>query len=639
MRAFIAVVLLLAALPVAGCGGGERTAPTPTPRAVPSPVPTPPATAPGFTLADPALDALPGAKVETGTLGGTHYQIEIPDNWNRRLVMYTHGNDSATELQVYPPVNRQWLIANGYAWASSSYSINAVYVSGVAADETAALWDLFVQKHGRPAYSYAMGDSMGGAAAFTAAERYADRYDGSLPLCPDAPPSRVESDFFVAAAYVAGVTQAEYDAEGIGAVIDNRIKPALRDPATRARFDALWTDMSGGARPFVARGVEIYESQLWGYAIGNIVPGTQGNDGVQYRLGPTAGAGSGDFNRGAVRFKAKPGANPYAAGNAITGDIQIPTLTVQPTGDALTVFSSSQELRRRAEAKGKGPMLVQRAIQSPQHCFDHGMSQAEIAESFQALVDWVEQGKKPAGDDLLGDLTHAGERFTLSPRLGSEAAAALPGADQRVTLRGAVTLDGQPVDSAFMWAMVRDGGLLRACSYERVVNVQGSYSMPVAADAETPGCGKPGADLLIGLFVDGKRYVSAPLPWPRAPGDAAIDLAFTSARPDGTASSDEALFGSHFVGALLDGSGKPLGPGARVEAYIGDTKCGAFAVPPVMMIFDETQGYTISVASPEAIPACAKGATISFRVNGKETGVTATNDLAQQDHQLDLRAR
>src|SRR6185437_1959113 len=183
---FFATCVVAACLLMAACSGGKHSTPagSPTARAIPSPVATPPATADGFTLADASLDALPGTHVETGRLGGTSYEIEIPPNWNHRLVMYTHGNDSTIDLQVYPPVNRGWLIEHGYAWASSSYSINVAYVSGVATYETAALWDLFVKEHGRPEYSYAMGDSMGGAAAFTAAERYADRYDGALALCP-----------------------------------------------------------------------------------------------------------------------------------------------------------------------------------------------------------------------------------------------------------------------------------------------------------------------------------------------------------------------------------------------------------------------------------------------------------------------
>lgn len=642
VRLMAGVGALALVVSLATCSG-DKKAPavtSPTPRAIPSPVAVPPATAAGFTLADPTLDALRGASIEFGHLGGMTYQIEMPNQWNGRLVTYTHGNDIATELSVYPPVNRQWLIEHGYAWASASYTVNVAYVSGVAADETAALWDLFAQKHGRPQYSYAMGDSMGGAAAFTAAERYADRYDGALPLCADAPPSRVEGDFFYAAAYIAGVTQAEYEASDIGAIIDARVKPALRDPAARKRFDGLWTDISGGRRPFAAEGVAVYLPNLWTYAIGNVLPGIDGNADVQYKLGGTAGVSSDEFNKNVIRVKTVPGADTYEDVNRITGDIKIPTLTIQPTGDALTVFSSSQELRRRVEAKGHGELLVQRAIQSPQHCFDRGMSDVEIAESFQALVDWVEQGKKPAGEDLLGDISNAGAKFTRSPRLGSDAAAHVPGADQRVTLHGAVKLDGQAVDDAFMWAMVRKDGMLRACSYGRIAIDNGTYGMAIAADAETAGCGAPGSEVIVGLFTDDRFVAEQAFSWPQASGDATFDVTFSHAHPVGVAGSEEAIFGTAFSGKLLDARDAPLGPGTKVEAYIGATRCGAFAVPPVKMVFDDTQGYTINVAAPETIPGCTKDGTIQFRINGDDTGITAVNDLLQrQEHPLDLRAK
>jgi pimeloyl-ACP methyl ester carboxylesterase len=640
MRLAIASITLALCCLALSCGDSKKApVATVTPRALPSPVAVPPATEPGFTLGDPKLEPLPSATVDDGQLGGMVYQIEMPDQWNGRLVMYTHGNDINTELQVYPPANRRWLIEHGYGWASSSYTVNVAYVSGIAADETAALWDAFVQKHGRPAYSYAMGDSMGGAAAFTAAERYPDRYDGALPLCADAPPSRVEGDFFYAAAYSAGVTQAQYDASDMGTILDTRVKPALRDPAIRQKFDALWTDLSGGTRPFVSEGVSIYYPMLWTYAISNILSGADGNDAVQYKLGPSAGVSSDDFNRGVIRVKTVPGADKYDDVNRISGDIKIPTLTVQPTGDALTVFSSSQELRRRAEAKGKGKLLVQRAIEAPQHCFDGGMSGAEIDESFQALVDWVEQGKKPEGEDLLGDVSNAGAKFTRSPRLGSDAASRVPGADQRVTLGGTVTLDGQPVDDGFMWAMVSTNGLIRPCSFQRVVIDAGRYRLTVASDAETPGCGAPGTRITLGIFTDDRFLSEQTFAWPSTPGDATFDVTFSRAHPPGAASSNEAVFGTHFSGMLLDAKSEPLGPGTAVDAYIGSTRCGAFSVPPVKMIFDDTQGYTMNVASPDAVPGCTKGATISFHVNGKDTGLTGVNDLIERDNPLDLREK
>src|SRR5438132_5078370 len=144
IRIVSAIFTLVACVALLACSDSKKTpSVTPTPRPIPSPVATPPATRTGFTLGDSSLDALPGSTVEHGQLGGMLHQIEIPDQWNGRLVMYTHGNDIDTTLHVYPPENAPWLIAHGYAWAASSYTVNVDYVSGIAADETAALWDFF----------------------------------------------------------------------------------------------------------------------------------------------------------------------------------------------------------------------------------------------------------------------------------------------------------------------------------------------------------------------------------------------------------------------------------------------------------------------------------------------------------------
>ena len=81
-RAAVGVVAVLAiAVAVGACGGGkESQQATPTPKPVPSPVALQPEPRQGFTLGDPAFEALPGAKADFGRLGGTVYQIEMPDN-------------------------------------------------------------------------------------------------------------------------------------------------------------------------------------------------------------------------------------------------------------------------------------------------------------------------------------------------------------------------------------------------------------------------------------------------------------------------------------------------------------------------------------------------------------------------------
>src|SRR6266545_588160 len=198
----------------------------------------------GVALADPAFEALPGAHAEFGTLGGAVYQIEMPDQWNGRVVLWMHGfEDLAPEANATAPDFRRYLIAHGFAWAASSFSSTSL-IPGRAADETAALWDYFVTEQGRPTWSYVAGMSMGGWAAHIAAERYGDRFDGALGLCGAAgttPGLRISAEVLVAGAYVAGVTQAEFDsAPSASDLIERRIRPAMRlmssgpTPALRA---------------------------------------------------------------------------------------------------------------------------------------------------------------------------------------------------------------------------------------------------------------------------------------------------------------------------------------------------------------------------------------------------------------------
>jgi hypothetical protein len=100
----------------------------------------------GVTLEDPAFEALPGARADFGRLGGAVYEIEVPDRWNGRLVLFMHGyGELRAEAGVTPPAIRRYLIGQGYAWGASSFSSTSL-IPGRAADETAAVWDLFARR-------------------------------------------------------------------------------------------------------------------------------------------------------------------------------------------------------------------------------------------------------------------------------------------------------------------------------------------------------------------------------------------------------------------------------------------------------------------------------------------------------------
>ena len=89
-----------------------------------------------------------------GVHGGAGYRIEVPENWNGELVVYAHGfRGIGLELTVSFPAIRAYLVANGYAWAASSYSKNGYDVKEGVKD-TLALTMLFNGLVGNPTRRY-----------------------------------------------------------------------------------------------------------------------------------------------------------------------------------------------------------------------------------------------------------------------------------------------------------------------------------------------------------------------------------------------------------------------------------------------------------------------------------------------------
>jgi hypothetical protein len=69
-----------------------------------------------------ALAGLPAQQL-WGVHNGAGYRVEVPSNWNGKLVMWAHGfRGTGLELTVDNHPLRPFLLANGYAWAASSYS-------------------------------------------------------------------------------------------------------------------------------------------------------------------------------------------------------------------------------------------------------------------------------------------------------------------------------------------------------------------------------------------------------------------------------------------------------------------------------------------------------------------------------------
>jgi hypothetical protein len=530
------------------------------------------AQAAGSTLSDPAFEPLPGARAEYGTLGGAVFQIEIPERWNGRLVMWMHGYEElAPQARATPPDFRRFLIANGYAWAASSFS-STLMIPGRAADETAALWDHFVRTHGRPVRTYVSGLSMGGWATHISAERYGDRYDGALALCGAAgtePGLSVSTDVLVAAAYVAGVRQSDVDASpSLQTLFDRRIRPALADPRQHERFERIVVGLTGGPRAGDRAGVHLEEETNLRRAILLASTGLAPPRTAPYALAPGSGVTSGEFNRAAIRFRVIGAAQRLLwNGTETTGRLAMPLLTLHTTGDGQVPIDQAVILRRRVAAAGTSRLLVQRVIEDVNHC---GFRTGEQEAAFGALVDWVENDRRPAGTNLdLEDLSSLDRTFELGPPRPGAAADRRPGARSRAIVTGRATLDGRPFDARWIGAVVRAGKLVTPCQHGLPPIRQGRFTITVLGAAEALGCGRPGAEILLWTYAgEQKLFAAVPIRWPRT-GRVRATVEFSRAAPRGASSPS-----TDFSGEVYGPGGVRVATGGRVEARIGSTLCG-----------------------------------------------------------------
>lgn len=328
-------------------------------------------------------------------------------------MMFLHGSQQfENEIYVEQPPIRDHLIERGYAWAASSFDRN-VLITGIAADETAQLWNFFASRYGAPQRTYVIGGSMGGAGAIISAERYADRYSGVLALCPIAGLAAnydTESLYFVAAAYAAGVTQDEFESSEIQQLLVDRIRPALSDPEVKARFVSLWVALTGGPRPYASEGLSLSAMGLEALSELEINSGKVDNAAIVYALRGADGVTDEDFNRNVIRITAGKGRASIPATEEMTGDINIPVVTLNATGDGLVPISEAQTIRKTIASAARGNLLVQRTVQAAGHC---SFTKSEMVAAFEALVSWSTDGVRPAGENLEApNLSTLGADFT-----------------------------------------------------------------------------------------------------------------------------------------------------------------------------------------------------------------------------------
>ena len=107
-----------------------------------------------------------------------------------------------------------------------------------------------------------------------------------------------------------------------------------------------------------------------------------------------------------------------------------------------------------------------------------------------------------------------------------------------------------------------------------------------------PRAGTPGADAVPG---DTQLYAIDALTWPGNGASATFDVGFSTATSQGLAPQ-----AASFVGEILETDGRYVQPGARVEAYIGTTRCGTASTRRIGS-FSGCSGRSRSAASLTAL--------------------------------------
>jgi pimeloyl-ACP methyl ester carboxylesterase len=139
-----------------------------------------------------------------GRLGpGALYEMLVPPEWNRSLILYAHGYVDPGEPVRLVTDNPEaagekalieGLVASGYAVAHSSFSENGLAVKD-GAQRTEQLRGIFVSKVGRPDETILVGSSLGGLVVLDLAERHPNLYAGALALCGFLDGTQTEIDY------------------------------------------------------------------------------------------------------------------------------------------------------------------------------------------------------------------------------------------------------------------------------------------------------------------------------------------------------------------------------------------------------------------------------------------------------------
>lgn len=370
---------------------------------------------------------------ETGALDGVTYRIKVPENWNRRLLMYAHGYGRSVPPTLVPfeieaisgSTLEEGLLDRGYALAASSYR-NAGWAVKEGIADTENLTKFFRKRVGKPDRTILWGSSMGTAVTLKSIEKYPDIYDGAVVLSHIGAGTTLTFDMTLAIALAYDVAlgwPAEWGS--VGDVrndldFETEVVPVLitqlMNPANFGNFEFLrlvnclpLDGFYGGYFPlnfwllgdmfFATEARAELEARAGGPVAQNLNHTYTLSDyekGYLATLGINADTLLSTMNN-QPKIEADPSARNYLKKYAdFSGELERPVLTVQPKGDGMTPPANSTVYQGTLEASGASDLLVQKYTNGNMHAV---FTPQQVYAVFKAMEYWLATGTRP-GDEF-----------------------------------------------------------------------------------------------------------------------------------------------------------------------------------------------------------------------------------------------
>jgi len=382
-----------------------------------------------------AADAMP-SPVTGRSAPGADWIIERPASWNGTLLLYARGYSAVRRPgppESAPRELREWLLAQGYALAASSYSAEGWALAEAPRDQLDVL-DAFVARYGKPRRTIGWGSSMGGLVTMVLAERHADRIDAALPACGSVSGTLGMLNTALDGAWVFRELAANDPQLRVVGIDDDRANTAR----AMAALDAAWGTPQGRARVMLA--AALAQLPVWTdatapepaaddldaraaqirrtFVMGTFVPRTDQerraggisswNMGIDYARQLRSSGREASVRRyyaaanldldadlkrlaAAPRIAADARAVAYMRAHYVpTGKLGVPVLSLQTIGDGLTVPATHGSLKEFAREAGSAALLQQLWVRGAGHCT---FTAGEWLAALRALEFRLDQGR------------------------------------------------------------------------------------------------------------------------------------------------------------------------------------------------------------------------------------------------------